>query len=236
MKQKEKSVGVHVRHYVNRVGWLRAAVLGANDGIISTTSLVIGVASANADRGAIIVSAVAGLVAGAMSMAAGEYVSVSSQEDVEVSDLRREQKELDTIPDLELKELENIYIKRGLDEELAAKVARQLTEYNALEAHAREELGINDVSKAKPLQAALASLISFIIGGILPLLVSFLAPVSQMVTYQYIFALVFLILLGIIAAKTGGADIIRSLVRICIWGTLAMGVTALIGSFFDIKG
>jgi len=220
------------RHYTNRSGWLRAAVLGANDGILSTTSLVIGVAAAASSRTAIILAALSGLAAGALSMAAGEYVSVSSQSDIEQSDLKREKRELEEMPEAELKELAGIYVKRGLKPDLAEQVALQLTEYNALEAHARDELGINDITQAKPMQAALASLGAFVLGGILPFLVSIFAPIHYMVVSQYVFAIVFLVLLGTIAAKTGGSGVWKSVVRVCFWGTAAMGVTALIGYIF----
>ena len=220
------------RHYTNRMGWLRAVVLGANDGILSTTSLVIGVAAASADRNPIILSALAGLVAGAMAMAAGEYVSVSSQSDIEKADLERESKELKRMPEVELKELAKIYVKRGLTKELAMQVAQQLTEHNALEAHARDELGINEIMQAKPFMAAMASLVSFVLGGVLPLLVSIFAPIQYMVWYQYVFALVFLILLGAITAKTGGTNCWKAIVRICFWGTIAMGITAFVGYIF----
>ena len=220
------------QHYTNRSGWLRAAVLGANDGILSTTSLVIGVAAAASSRTAIILAALSGLVAGALSMAAGEYVSVSSQSDIEQSDLDREKRELEETPDEELEELEEIYVQRGLTRDLANQVARQLTEHNALEAHARDELGINDITQAKPMQAALASFGAFVSGGTLPFLVSIFAPVQYMVLWQYVFAIVFLILLGVIAAKAGGSNVWKSIVRICFWGTAAMGVTALIGYLF----
>jgi VIT1/CCC1 family predicted Fe2+/Mn2+ transporter len=220
------------RHYTSRSGWLRAAVLGANDGILSTTSLVIGVAAAASDRTAIILSALSGLVAGALSMAAGEYVSVSSQSDIEQSDLQREKWELAEMPEAELKELTEIYMRRGLKEDLAIQVARQLMAHNALETHARDELGINDITQAKPMQAAMASFGSFVLGGILPFLVSIFSPVQSMVLCQYIFAIVFLVLLGGIAAKTGGSGIWKSVLRICFWGTAAMGMTALIGYVF----
>jgi len=220
------------QHYTNRSGWLRAVVLGANDGILSTTSLVIGVAAAASSRTAIILSALSGLIAGALSMAAGEYVSVSSQSDIEQSDLVREKRELKEMPDAELKELTEIYVKRGLKQDLAEQVAQQLTEHNALEAHARDELGINDITQAKPLQAALASLGSFVLGGILPFLVSIFAPIHFMVVSQYVFAIVFLILLGTIAAITGGSNVLKSVARVCFWGTVAMGVTALAGYIF----
>src|SRR5450432_1728932 len=223
------------KHYVNRSGWLRAAVLGANDGILSTTSLVIGVAAASDTRSPIVLAALAGLVAGALSMAAGEYVSVSSQSDIEVADLKREQKELDTMPDIELKELAKHYQQRGLDSNLAMQVAVQLSKYNVLEAHAIDELGINETTKPKPLQAALASGSSFISGGLLPLLVSLFAPIRQMVIYQYSFSIVFLALSGAIAAKAGGSSIAKAIVRICFWGTIAMGITAFVGYLFGVK-
>jgi vacuolar iron transporter family protein len=223
------------KHYSNRSGWLRAAVLGANDGILSTTSLAIGVAAASNTRSPIILAALAGLVAGALSMAAGEYVSVSSQSDVESADLKREQIELDTMPEEELKELAGFYTKRGLDDELAMKVAVQLSKKNVLEAHARDELGINEITEPKPLQAAFASGTSFITGGLLPLFVSLFAPIKYMVFFQYSFAIVFLAFSGVIAAKVGGSNITKSVLRICFWGTIAMGVTAGVGYLFGVK-
>jgi vacuolar iron transporter family protein len=223
------------KHYSNRSGWLRAAVLGANDGILSTTSLVIGVAAATDTRSPIILAALAGLVAGALSMAAGEYVSVSSQSDIEIAELKREQIELDTMPDEELKELAGFYMNRGLDNELAMKVAVQLSKKNVLEAHARDELGINEISEPKPLQAAFASGTSFISGGLLPLLVSIFAPIKYMVFFQYSFAIIFLAFSGVIAAKVGGSNTTKSVLRICFWGTIAMGVTAGVGYLFGVK-
>lgn len=223
------------KHYTNRSGWLRAAVLGANDGILSTTSIAIGVAAASATRSPIILAALAGLVAGALSMAAGEYVSVSSQSDIETADLEREKKELKTTPELELKELAGIYQKRGLDHKLSMQVALQLTKHNALEAHAKDELGINEFSQPKPLLAALASGASFISGGILPFLVSLFAPVGNMVVLLYAFATLFLALSGGIAAKAGGSNMVKSIIRICFWGTIAMGITALVGYLFGVK-
>ncbi len=223
------------KHYTNRSGWLRAAVLGANDGILSTTSLVIGVAAASDTRSPIILAALAGLVAGALSMAAGEYVSVSSQSDIETADLNREQIELDTIPDIELKELAKLYQARGLTSVLAMQVAVELTKHNALEAHAKEELGINEITQPKPLQAALASGASFVAGGVLPLLVSLFAPINNMVIYQYLFAIVFLALSGVIAAKAGGSNMAKGIIRICFWGTIAMGITAFVGYMFGVK-
>ena len=223
------------KHYTNRSGWLRAAVLGANDGILSTTSLAIGVAAASDARYPIILASLAGLVAGALSMAAGEYVSVSSQYDIEVSDLDREKKELDSIPEIELEELSNIYVERGLDKDLAWQVAAQLTQRNSLEAHARDELGINQFSRPKPLQAAFASGAAFIAGGVLPLLVSIFASLKYMVFYQYGFAIIFLALSGALAAKVGGSNISKAITRICFWGTVAMGMTALVGYLFGVK-
>jgi vacuolar iron transporter family protein len=223
------------KHYINRSGWLRAAVLGANDGILSTTSLVIGVAAASNTRSPIVLAALAGLVAGALSMAAGEYVSVSSQSDIEIADLKREQIELDTSPGGELKELAGLYRTRGLDSDLAMQVAIQLSKKNVLEAHARDELGINEISQPKPLQAAFASGASFISGGILPLLVSIFAPIKNMVVFQYAFAMVFLALSGVIAAKIGGSGIAKGVIRICFWGTIAMGITAIVGYIFGVR-
>ena len=223
------------KHYTNRSGWLRAAVLGVNDGILSTSSLVIGVAAASDIRGPIVLAALAGLVAGALSMAAGEYVSVSSQSDIETADIKREKRELDTMPDIELRELAKLYQQRGLGKDLAMQVALKLTEHNVLEAHARDELGINEITQPKPLQAALASGASFIIGGLLPLFVSLFAPINHMVIYQYSFSIAFLALSGAIAARTGGSNIAKGIIRICFWGTIAMGVTAFVGYLFGIK-
>lgn len=222
-------------HFVKRSGWLRASVLGANDGIISTSSLAIGVAAASVAREPIILATMAGLVAGALSMAAGEYVSVSSQLDVESADLKREKNALVSTPLIELDELSKIYENRGLTSDLAIEVAKQLTAYNDLEAHARDELGINEISRAKPLQAAFASATSFIVGGIFPLLISIFVPLSQMIYYQYGFSILFLALSGTIAAKVGGSIIIKSVLRICIWGTIAMMVSALIGYLFGVN-
>lgn len=222
-------------HFVKRSGWLRASVLGANDGILSTTSLAIGVAAASVARDPIVLATLAGLVAGALSMAAGEYVSVSSQLDVETADLKREENELVKIPEIELNELSKIYETRGLTSVLAVEVAKQLTAHNALEAHARDELGLNEISRAKPLQAAFASATSFLAGGILPLLISIFAPLSQMIYFQYGFSIVFLALSGTIAAKVGGSVIYKSVLRICIWGTIAMVMSALIGYLFGVS-
>ena len=223
------------KHYVNRVGWLRAAVLGANDGLLSTTSIVIGVAAAEPDRHIIILAALAGMIAGAMSMAAGEYVSVSSQEDTEKADLIREKRELEEMPEIELRELAKVYERRGCSKETAMQVATELTAHDALGAHARDELGINEITQAKPLQAAIASFGSFALGALLPFMVSLLAPIKQMIYFQYGFSIIFLMLLGAISAKTGGSDIKIAMLRICFWGTVAMGITALVGRFFGVS-
>jgi VIT1/CCC1 family predicted Fe2+/Mn2+ transporter len=223
------------KHYINRIGWLRAAVLGANDGILSTTSLAIGIAAASDTRNPVILAALAGLVAGAMSMAAGEYISVSSQSDIETADLKREKKELDTMPDIELKELTGLYEQRGLSKDLSLKVALELTAHNALEAHARDELGINEITTPRPMQAALASATSFVSGGILPLIVSLFVPLKQMVISQYALAIVALAILGAVSARTGGAPIGKAVIRICFWGTVAMGITAFVGYLFGVK-
>jgi VIT1/CCC1 family predicted Fe2+/Mn2+ transporter len=222
-------------HYINRSGWLRAAVLGANDGILSTTSLAIGIAAASTTREPIILATIAGLVAGALSMAAGEYVSVSSQSDIETADLERESIALKTMPEIELEELVEIYENRGLTPELAKEVAIQLTAHDALETHARDELGINEITQAKPLQAAFASAASFIAGGILPLFVSIFAPLKEIVLYQYAFAIIFLALSGALAAKAGGSDTTTAILRITIWGTFAMGISALVGYLFGVN-
>ena len=223
------------QHYGERSGWLRAAVLGANDGILSIASIIIGVAAASTTREPVILSGVAALVAGALSMAAGEYVSVSSQTDIEKADLAREHKELVELPDEELRELAGIYENRGLTKELALKVATQLTAHNALEAHARDELGINELTQAKPLQAAFSSGASFTFGGILPVLVAIFGPISKMEYLQYGFAILFLVVLGAIAAKAGGSSMKKAMIRIAFWGTVAMGATAFIGFLFHTK-
>ena len=220
------------QHFINRSGWLRAAVLGANDGILSTTALAIGVATASVTREPILLATMAGLVAGALSMATGEYISVSSQSDIERADLEREKNELRTTPNEELEELTLIYKSRGLDYDLAKQVAIKLTQNNALETHAREELGINDITQAKPLQAAIASAASFTIGGLLPLLIVFLIPLDKIVLSEYIFALVFLGISGAVAAKAGGSNVKKAVIRITIGGTFAMGMAALIGHLF----
>lgn len=223
------------KHYINRVGWLRAAVLGANDGLLSTTSIVIGVAAADPTRHAIFLAALAGTIAGAMSMAAGEYVSVSSQADTENADIAREKKELEEMPEQELLELAKIYEKRGVSKETALLVAKELSDHDALDAHAKDELGISEITVAKPLQAAVASFFSFISGAALPLLVAILAPVKDMVYLQYGFSIIFLMFLGGIAAKTGGSNVTKGMLRICFWGTVAMLVSALIGHLFGVN-
>lgn len=222
------------QHYTNRSGWLRAAVLGANDGIISTASLVIGIAAASDTREPIVLAALAGVVAGALSMAAGEYVSVSSQADIETADLKRESLELETIPEIELRELAKVYEKRGLSKELSIEVAKQLTEHDALGAHAKDELGINEITNAKPLQAAIASASAFLAGGILPLIVAISAPIKSMIPFQYACAILFLAISAMASAKAGGSSVWKSVFRICFWGTVAMVVSALVGYFFDV--
>jgi len=222
-------------HYIHRSNWLRAAVLGANDGILSTASLAIGVAAASNFREPVILATVAGLVAGALSMAAGEYVSVSSQTDIEQADIEREKQELKEMPEIELLRLAEIYENRGLNKQTALTVAKQLTEKDALAAHVRDELGINDLSKANPIQAAFASGAAFTVGGILPLLVALFLPLKSMEYYLYGSAILFLIILGGLAAKTGGSSIGRAIIRITFWGTVAMGLTALVGYLFGVS-
>ncbi|MET4025627.1 VIT1/CCC1 transporter family protein [Marinobacter sp. MBR-99] len=221
-------------HRVHRTGWLRAAVLGANDGIVSTASLVLGVAASGASKEAILVAGVAGLVAGAMSMAAGEYVSVSSQADTERADLKRERQELETDPESELAELAGIYRARGLSWELARQVATELTAHDALTAHARDELGISDALAARPVQAALASAGTFAIGAALPLLVLVLVPVSLVLGAVSVSSLVFLAGLGALSARAGGAGLMRGTIRVTFWGALAMALTAGIGALFGV--
>lgn len=222
-------------HYIHRSNWLRAAVLGANDGIISISSLAIGIAAASSAREPILLATIAGLVAGALSMAAGEYVSVSSQTDIEKSDIEREAKELKEMPDEELQILAQIYEKRGLKKATALQVAEELTKADALGAHVRDELGINEISKANPLQAALASGAAFTSGGVLPLLVTVFAPVTSIEYWLYGFTILFLIVLGAISAKTGGSSIKNAIIRITIWGTIAMGLSALVGYLFGVR-
>lgn len=222
------------QHFSNRIGWLRAAVLGANDGIVSTASLIVGVAAAQAARGDVLIAGVAGLVAGAMSMAAGEYVSVSSQADTEKADLLRETKELATNGAFERQELTNIYIKRGLDPALAAQVADQLTAHDALGAHARDELGLTDTHTARPIQAALASAGTFAVGAALPLLLVVLSPLSVLIPVVAAGSILFLALMGYLAARAGGAKILTGVIRVTFWGALAMLITALIGTLFGV--
>lgn len=236
MAKKTESLDNYLAsHYIHRSNWLRAAVLGANDGILSTASLAIGVAAASNMRGPIILATLAGLVAGALSMAAGEYVSVSSQTDVEKADIEREKQELKEMPEIELQRLADIYEKRGLQKETALTVAKELSEHDALTSHVRDELGINEISKAKPIQAALASGAAFTIGGILPLLVSLFLPLRNIEFSLYGFALFFLIILGAVAAKTGGSSVRKAIIRITFWGTVAMGLTALVGYLFNVN-
>ena len=220
------------RHRTDRIGWLRAAVLGANDGIVSTASLVVGVAAAGASHDNILLTGIAGLAAGAMSMAAGEYVSVHSQADTENADLAREAAELEKDPAAEQRELTAIYVARGLDYKLAHQVAVQLTEHDALAAHARDELGISEVLSAKPIQAALASAASFAIGAALPLAVTAMVPGQSLITWVAGASLVFLALLGAVAAQVGGAGIAVGAWRVTFWGALAMAITAGVGSLF----
>lgn len=220
------------RHRTDRVGWLRAAVLGANDGLISTSSLVVGVAAAKADSAAILLTATAGLVAGALSMAAGEYVSVSSQADTEGADVALEMRELATDPEGELAELTRIYVGRGLAPELAAQVAVQLTAHDALGTHLRDELGVHEHTKARPIQAALASAAAFAVGAALPAVLAALMPPETVARGVMASTLVLLLMLGTIAARLGGAPKVRGAVRVAFWGAVAMGATALVGRLF----
>jgi VIT1/CCC1 family predicted Fe2+/Mn2+ transporter len=220
------------RHRTQHIGWLRAAVLGANDGIVSTASLVVGVAASNATHAGILVAGVAGLVAGAMSMAAGEYVSVSSQSDTERGDIERERAELAANEPSEKKELAAIYMKRGLDPILAKQVAEQLMAKDALAAHVRDELGISETITARPVQAAITSALTFAVGAALPLLVVFISPNTRLVLLVAVTSLFFLALLGALAAYAGGARILVGMVRVTFWGALAMAITAAIGALF----
>lgn len=217
-------------HLVSRIGWLRAAVLGANDGIVSTASLIVGVAASAAGNSEILIAGIAGLVAGAMSMAAGEYVSVSSQADTEQADLTRERLELESQPDLEREELAQLYVKRGVDIDLARRVAEQLMRKDALEAHAREELGISEITTARPIVAALTSALTFAVGAMMPLAMVWLAPANQLVWIVSAASLLFLALLGAIGAKAGGADVMKATIRVTFWGAFAMALTAGIGA------
>ena len=222
-------------HYIHRSNWLRAAVLGANDGIISISSLAIGVAAASLTREPIVLATAAGLVAGALSMAAGEYVSVSSQTDTEKADIEREIKELKEMPEEELKILSQIYEKRGLKKETAMQVAIELTEKDALGTHIRDELSVNEISQANPIQAAIASGAAFSVGGILPLLAILFAPIKGMEYWLYGSTIIFLIILGTMAAKTGGSSVQKAILRITVWGTIAMGLSALVGYIFGVR-
>lgn len=219
-------------HLVKRIGWLRAAVLGANDGIVSTSSLMVGVAAASVGQSEILVAGVAGIVAGAMSMAAGEYVSVSSQSDTEQSDLARERKELETQPEAEIEELTKIYKERGLEAELAREVALQLMKKDALGAHARDELGISEITAARPIQAALTSAATFAVGAFLPLVTAMLSPAHLLIPAVSVASLLFLALLGAIGARVGGANVIKATARVTFWGALAIALTAGIGLIF----
>lgn len=219
-------------HAIERIGWLRAAVLGANDGIVSTASLMVGVAGASVGKPEVLLAGVAGLAAGALSMAAGEYVSVSSQSDTEAADLARERTELATQPEAELAELAGIYEARGLSPDLARQVAEELTAHDALAAHARDELAINDLTRARPLQAALASAATFAIGAGLPLLVGLLVPTAQLTLAVVISSLLALAVLGVLAARAGGAPVLRPVARVVFWGALAMAVTFGVGALF----
>ncbi len=223
------------QHRTQRIGWLRAAVMGANDGIVSTASLLVGVAAADAGRSNVLIAGLAGLVAGAMSMAAGEYVSVSTQSDTERADLEREKKELATESEFELQELTEIYVKRGLDEPLAKQVAVQLTAHDALAAHARDELGISEVLSARPIQAALASAATFTVGAALPLIVAAIVPQTIIVPVVVGASLVSLALLGGVAAHAAGAPLGVSIVRVTFWGALAMALTAGVGALFGVN-
>lgn len=219
---------------MNRSSWIRAAVLGANDGILSVSSIAVGVASATASFEPIAVASLAGLVAGSLSMAAGEYVSVSSQSDIESADLAREAIELEEMPEVEEMELAKIYMSRGLTPETAKEVARQLHEHNALEAHARDELGINEMTTAQPLQAAGASALSFVLGGLLPFSLVFVFEPEQLYWAEYIFSISFLALLGGISAWLGGSSVFRSILRISIWGTVTMVLSSLVGTWVQL--
>ncbi len=226
---------IHEEHHkTHRVGWFRASVLGANDGIVSTSSLIIGISAANAPAEQILLAGVAGLVAGAMSMAAGEYVSVCSQADTERADMELEKKSLIENREAETHELAHIYVDRGLDPDLAMTVARQLMKNDALEAHARDEIGISDAMSAKPVQAALFSAIMFSIGAALPLLVTWLAPLQFLIPGVALCSLLFLSILGAIAAMAGGASMLRGALRVSFWGALAMALTAGVGKLFDV--
>jgi VIT1/CCC1 family predicted Fe2+/Mn2+ transporter len=227
--------GRHREHHsTSRVGWLRAAVLGANDGIVSTAALIVGVAAAGTDTRTILITGLAGLLAGAMSMAAGEYVSVHSQADAEDADLERERAELRDEPEAELRELTGIYLKRGLDPDLARQVALQLTERDALAAHARDELGLSDLSRPRPFQAAFSSAASFSVGAALPLALVLLIPAHQLVLIVSAVTLLLLASLGALAARAGGAGMLKGALRVTFWGAVALAVTASVGTLFGV--
>ena len=228
----ENAVSMAETHAVERIGWLRAAVLGANDGIVSTASLIVGVAASSTDKGPIMIAGVAGLVAGAMSMAAGEYVSVASQADTEAADLARERAELASDPEFERRELAGIYQARGLPEALALQVADALTAHDALGTHAREELGLSDMHRARPVQAALTSAATFAVGAALPLGAAALLPLAQLPLGVSVAALLFLMLLGGVGAAVGGAPVVKGVLRVAFWGVLAMAATYGIGGLF----
>lgn len=234
-EQKSNLEEYLAKHYIHRSNWLRAAVLGANDGILSTASIAIGVAAASTTREPIVLATLAGLVAGALSMAAGEYVSVSSQTDIEQADIEREKQELIDMPAIELQRLAEIYEERGLQKDTAMVVAKELTAHDALGAHIRDELGITDISQANPVQASLASGLAFTVGGILPFIVAVFMPLDTIEYTLYGSALLFLILLGGISARTGGSSMVRAIIRVTFWGTVAMGLTALVGYLFGVN-
>ncbi len=223
-------------HKSDRIGWIRAAVLGANDGVISVSSLMIGIAASGAAQNSIMTTGIAGLAAGAMAMAAGEYVSVQSQADTQRADLEKEKHELLTEPDRELAELATIYMNRGLDQPLAQKVAERLTAHDALSAHARDELGITEDLIARPIEAAVASALSFALGAIVPILAASFAPSGIVAPFCFVVALIALIVLGATAAYAGGASIVKGAMRVTFWGVLAMTVTALAGKYFGAAG
>ncbi|MGN6422719.1 MAG: VIT1/CCC1 transporter family protein [Asticcacaulis sp.] len=223
-------------HVIERIGWLRAAVLGANDGIVSTAALLVGVAATSASKGQLLITGVAALTAGALSMAAGEYVSVSSQSDTENAELARERQELRDDPEAELVELQGIYQARGLSAELAAQVARQLTDHDALDAHARDELGISEITTARPVQAAFASALSFSAGAILPIIVLWFSPRALGLWTVSVSSLIFLAALGALGAWAGGSKMLRPVIRVTFWGALALVVTAGVGKLFGAVG
>ncbi|MGB3787678.1 MAG: VIT family protein [Phormidesmis sp.] len=232
-RTRKRSPRMHTeRHYADRIGWLRAAVLGANDGIVSTASLMVGVAAANTAQNGVLITGVSGLVAGAMSMAAGEYVSVSSQADTEMADLAREKLELEQDADSEQAELAEIYVNRGLDSSLAQQVAQQLMAHDAIAAHMRDELGLSEIHQARPVQAAIASALTFAVGAALPLLMVAISPQAWIIPAVAMGSLVFLALLGGLAARTGGASVAVGVARVTFLGAIAMAITTTIGSIF----